>query len=412
MTPAARIARGEGARGLDFSGVDATIDDAVAAGRVPGLVAAISDRRGVIYRRAAGLAAAREGERMRLDSVFRIASMTKLVTTVAVLMLHEQGRCSLDDPLAAHLPGWSQPGVLASFDRASGTYALREAASSVTIRQLLTHTSGYGYWFIEPELLRAANGVVDYSDGPFLMHDPGARFTYGLGTDVLGRIVEPLSGLPLGRFVAERIAAPLGMRATGWETPADRTRLTGVHKRAADGGFAQAPKETAGDAPHGGGGLYSTADDYLALLRLMLNEGVADDGRRLLEPRSVESIGANQIGALVAASPKPVHRARSLDFAFLDGSQNFGFNVMLETRPRPWGRPAGAYGWAGIYNTYYWVDPLAGFGAVLLMQVSPFCDPGCLEAFESFERAAYASWPIRRLRHSASSSNASAVAAP
>jgi CubicO group peptidase (beta-lactamase class C family) len=401
---------------IDFCAVDAGLDDAVAAGCVPGLVAAVTDRHGPIYRRAAGFASIEDAESvhdgeamradslsvgrseamradseaMRVDTVFRIASMTKLFTSVAVMMLHEQGKCRLDDPLAAHLEGWAQPGVLASFDAASGAYATRDSARTVTLRELLTHTSGYGYWFIEPELLRAGDGVIDYSDAPFLMHDPGARFTYGLGTDVLGRIVEPLSGLPLGRFVAERIARPLGMTATGWQPPGDAARLASLHRRAADGGLSRVAKETTGDAPHGGGGLYSTADDYLALLRLLLNEGAADDGRRLLEPVSVAAMTANQIGALFAMPPVPAYRPRSLDFAILDGTQKFGFNVAIETRPRPTGRPAGTYGWAGIFNTYFWVDVAAGFAAVLLMQVSPFCDPGCLAVCSSFEHAIYA----------------------
>jgi CubicO group peptidase (beta-lactamase class C family) len=375
---------------VDFRAVDAVLDEAVVEGRVPGLVAAVTDRQGLIYRRAAGYAAAGTAEPMRADTVFRIASMTKLFTSVAVMMLYEQGRCSLDDPLAAHLDSWSQPGVLASFDLASGAHTVRDSTHAVTIRRLLTHTSGYGYWFLEPELLRAANGAIDYSDAPFLMHDPGARFTYGIGTDVLGRVVEPLSGLPLACFVATRIAGPLGMTATGWSPPADATRLAALHRRNADGTPLPVPRETSGDAPHGGGGLYSTADDYLALLRLLLNEGAADDGRRLLDAASVAMMTANQIGPLFATPPTAVYRDRSLDFAFLDGTQKFGFNVAIETRARATGRPSGTYGWAGIFNTYYWVDVRAGFAAVLLMQVSPFCDAGCLAVRASFERAIYA----------------------
>lgn len=373
---------------FDFSAVDEALAAAVEAGRVPGLVAAVTDRRGVVYRRALGLAATATGEPMRIDTVFRVASMTKLVTTVAILMLHEQGEFELDDPFAMHVPGFEQPGVLASFDAATGAYAVRDAARPVTIRDLLTHTSGYGYWFLEPELLRVSNGAIEHFEAPFLMHDPGERFTYGIGADVLGRLVEPLSGMPLGRFVAERIAVPLGMRATGWQPPSDPRRLAALHKRSGST-FAHGERETRGDDPHGGGGLYTTADDYLALLRLLLNHGAVGGGGRLLDQASIAEIGTNQIGPLCAEKQTAAYRQRSLDFAFLDGTQKFGFNVLVETRNRSTGRPAGSYGWGGIFNTYYWVDPEAGFAALLLMQLSPFCDPGCMDAYRAFERAVY-----------------------
>jgi methyl acetate hydrolase len=418
---------------FDFAAVDEALAAAVDAGQAPGLVAAVTDRRGVVYRRALGLAATATGEPMRIDTVFRVASMTKLVTTVAILMLHEHGEFELDDPFAMHLPGFEQPGVLASFDAATGAYAVRDAARPVTIRDLLTHTSGYGYWFLAPELLRVSKGIIKHFEAPFLMHDPGERFTYGIGTDVLGELVEPLSGMPLGRFVAERIAEPLGMRATGWQPPSDPRRLAALHKRSGHehgghersghehgghehgghersghersghersghehGGhersgstFAHGERETRGDDPHGGGGLYTTADDYLALLRLLLNNGAVAGGGRLLDQASVAEIGTNQIGPLWAERQTAAFHERSLDFAFLDGTQKFGFNVMVETRNRPTGRPAGSYGWGGVFNTFYWVDPEAGFAALLLMQLSPFCDPGCMHAYRAFERAIY-----------------------
>ncbi len=377
---------GREAAAFDAAALDRALDAAVARGAVPGLVAGITTRQGLVYRRVCGAAGA---EPLRFDTVFRIASMTKLVTTVAVLRLLEEGRFGLDDALGRHVRDFDQPGVLEAFDAETGEYRVREAARAVTVRDLLTHVSGFGYWFLEPELLRAAKGVVDYFTAPFLMHDPGERFTYGISTDILGRIVEPASGLPLERFVVESVAAPLGMRATGWEPPADAGALAALSKRG-EAGVVAVAKEAAGEAPHAGGGMYSTAEDYLALLRMFLNEGVADSGERLLRAASVRAASSNQLGALFAVEQTTAYPPRTLDFAFLDGTQKFGFNVMVETRSRAARRPAGSYGWAGIFNTYFWVDAAAGFAAVLLMQLSPFCDPGCLGALADFERAVYA----------------------
>ncbi len=374
---------------LDAAALDRTLEAAVARGAVPGVVAGITSRRGLVYRRACGTGG---GTSLRFDTAFRVASMTKLVTTVAVLRLFEQGRFGLDDPFAEHVPDFRQPGVLESFDAATGAYTVREAARAITVRDLLAHVAGFGYWFLERELL-AAN-AVDYSTAPFLMHDPGARFTYGIGTDVLGRIVEPASGVPLGRFVAESVAAPLGMRATAWDPPGDPDSLAALSKRG-ENGLVAVPKESEGEPPFGGHGLYSTAADYLALLRMFLNGGVTDSGERLLSTASVRAAVSNELGALFAVRQTTVYPPRTLDFAFLDGTQKFGFNVMIETRNRPARRPAGSYGWAGIFNTFFWVDEAAGLAAVLLMQLSPFCDPGCLETLAAFEHAVYSSTAIR-----------------
>lgn len=376
------------AGGLDTASLDAALDAGVAGGRVPGLVAAITDSRGIVYERAVGMAAASSGRAMRFDTVFRVASMTKLLTSVAVMMLHEEGRFGLDDEFVRHVAAFRQPDVLAWFDEETGEYGLREAARAVTVRDLLTHVSGFGYWFLAPELLRAYGGAVEHFSAPFLMHDPGERFTYGISTDVLGQIVEPTSGRRLDEFVAARVADPLGMAATGWRLPDDPSRLAALHRRR-DGRLAEAPMEAAAEAPHGGGGMYSTAEDYLRLLRMLLNDGLADGGRGLLRPESVHEMTSNQIGALFARPQTTAYPERSLDFAFLDGTQKFGFNVSIETRPAADGRPAGSAGWAGIFNTYYWLDREAGLAAVLLMQLSPFCDPACLETYRAFARALY-----------------------
>jgi len=368
--------------------VHETLERAVARGDVPGAVALVTDRRGVVHESAAGLASVSRTAPMTPDTIFRIASMTKPITSVAVLMLREAGKLELDDPIARHVPGFVQPPVLVSFDESTGERIVRPARRAITIHDLLTHTSGFGYWFLNREILVASEGRIEHFGAPFLMHDPGERFSYGISTDIVGLVVEPLSGLPLGRFLEERITGPLGMRETRYEQPSAPDRLAGLHKLE-DGKWIDGPNEPRGEAPRGGGALYSTARDYAALIRMLLNEGRADDGTRLLSPESVRLMTTNRIGSRWASTQRTAYPARTLDFAFLDGTQKFGYNLMIETRDRPQGRAAGSFGWAGIFNTYFWVDPRAGIGAVLLMQLSPFCDPRCLQLVADFESAVY-----------------------
>jgi methyl acetate hydrolase len=374
--------------------LDDVLRAAVADGNVPGVVAAVTDRHGAVYCAAAGHAAAERGLALRPDAVFRIASMTKLVTTIAVLQLCEQGRLELDAPFKRVLPEYRQPPVLRAFDPSTRQYDTTPAERDITVRELLTHTSGYGAWFVNPEL-RALMGVKpEYYHPPFLVCEPGARFQYGISTDVLGQVVGPLSGLPLAEYFAERIFAPLGMTATGYALPRDRDRLVAVHRRTGTG-FATVPNETVAEEPRGGGGLYGSATDYLALLRLLLNGGRVA-GRRLVSASTVAELQRNQIGELTAVRQTTAAPEATADFAFMDGGQKFGFGVLIETRERPAGRAAGSFGWGGIFNTYYWVDPAAELAAVVCMQTSPFCEPECLAVCAAFESALYRWLGFRR----------------
>lgn len=370
------------------SDIERAFGRSIAQRAVPGAVASVTGREGTIYEAGFGAASAADGTPMQIDGLFRIASMTKLVTSLAVLLLHDEGRVDLDAPFADHVPGYTQPEVLDEFDAQTGRYATRPARSAITVRQLLTHTSGYGYWFLDAPLLRVQGPAPDLLRPPFLMHEPGERFAYSTSTDVLGRIVEPVAGVPLETFFAERLFGPLGMTDTGFALPAERERVVPVHYRN-DAGFAQEPIETAGTAPRGGGGLYSSAHDYLCLLRLLLNDG-RHAGERILSEQAVRLATTNQIGALALARQATAFATRANDFVFMDGTQKFGFGVMVETADRPSGRAAGSYGWGGILNTYFWADPKAGIAAVLMMQLKPFCDPGCIALYEAFERAVYA----------------------
>jgi methyl acetate hydrolase len=362
--------------------------DGVAAGVAPGIVAAITDCAGIVYAGAAGVRASGRRREMGSDTAFRIASMTKPITSLAVLMLAEAGEIDLERAFADYVPGFRQPEVLESFDAATRKFTTRPAEQPITVRQLLTHTAGYGYWFMDAPLLALTKGAPELFNPPFLMHPPGTKFAYSVSMDVLGQIIEPVSGLELEEFFRQRLFDPLGMNDTGYALPSDPARLANVHARV-EGRFDEQPNETVGPPARGGGGLYSTAGDYLAFLRLLLNEGEAG-GRRLIGAEQIRAMTRNQIGDLFAEPQTTALPSRTNDFIFLDGTQKFGFGVMVETRAQASGRPAGSYGWAGIYNTYFWVDPDAGFAAVLLMQTSPFSDPLSIEFYRRFESAVYA----------------------
>ena len=368
--------------------VEELLRGAVSAERVPGVVACISDRDAVIDEWAFGVGCSSPERTLRIDSIFRIASMTKLATSLAVLMLCERGQLELDAPLGRYLPGYRQPGVLASFDRQTLAYTVRPAATEITIRQLLTHTSGYGYWFLDEPLQKLTRGVPELLDPPFLLHEPGERFTYSSSTDVLGQVFGPVCGTGLADFFRTELFGPLGMTDTGFEWPREERRIVCVHARQ-DGGFRQLPKEGEAAEARGGGGLFSTARDYLKLLRLIMNAGI-HEGRSLLSPASIASVVSNQIGALVVLPQTTALPERSNDFIFMDGTQKFGFGAMLETRDQATGRHAGSLSWGGILNTYFWLDPDADLAAVLFMQVSPFADADCIALYREFEAAVYA----------------------
>ena len=373
---------------MSESEIDGVLRAAVAAGGVPGVVAAVTDRRRVIYRGAFGFADASTRRALQPNSVFRIASMTKLATSIAVLQLRDLDLVDLDAPFAHCYREFRQPPVLRSFDPVTLQYQTSPASGEVTVRQLLTHTSGFGYWFLNPEL-RALMGSAEpeYYNPPFLLSEPGKRFQYSISTDVLGQLVAPVSGRTLQELFARQLFGPLGMRDTSYGVPPEAGRLVALHT-AARAGFIVAPNEREGEAPRGGGGLYSTAEDYAALLRMLLNDGRVRS-REHLARDTVREMVTNQIGALPVPRQTTAAPERTADFAFMDGTQKFGLGVLLETRSRPDGRAAGSYSWAGIFNTYFWVDPAAEVAAVICMQMSPFCAPACLDLCAAFERALY-----------------------
>lgn len=313
--------------------------------------------------------------------------MTKLVTSVAVMTLVDDGRIDLDATLANYVRDFRQPEVLADFNAEAATWSTRPATRDATLRELLSHTGGYGYWWLHEPLRIASGPDPDLIHPPFLIADPGTEFAYSTSADVVGLLIEPVTGLSLDAYFEERIFGPLGMADTGFRLPSDIGRLARVHRRSG-GGFRQLPLESEDHPVRGGGGLYSTAPDYIRLVRCLLRGGELD-GVRVLSQAATSEITHNQIGDHPARMQRTAVAARSNDFIFMDGSQRFGFGVMIETRQNPGKREIGAYGWGGIVNTYFWVDPARDLAAVLLLQLAPFASRPAVEVLDDFEIAVY-----------------------
>ena len=377
------------------SSIDRVLEAAVERGDVPGIVAMAADRDGVIYQGAFGRRALPDGAAMTADTVFWIASMTKAITSTAAMQLVEQGRLALDQPIATVLPELASPQVLEGFDGA-GAPRLRPAAQRITLRHLLTHTSGFVYDIFNPEMgrymeLKNIPNVISCQDATLalpLVLDPGERWDYGIGIDWAGKAVERVSGQRLGDYLAEHIFAPLGMKDTVFKLTAERrARLAGMHARGEDGALApiefEIPQEP--EFEMGGGGLYGTAADYLAFERVFLN-----DGRPVLQPETAALMARNAIGELDVPPLKTAIPAYSHDAEFFPGMvKKWSLGFMISTESVPGGRGAGSLAWAGLANTYFWIDPANGVAAVILMQLIPFGDPKALAVVGDFEKALY-----------------------
>jgi CubicO group peptidase (beta-lactamase class C family) len=325
--------------------------------------------------------------------------MTKAVTSVAALQLVERGLLELDAPLGDLLPGLAAPNVLEGFD-AEGAPRLRPARRPITLRHLLTHTAGFGYVIWNEELLRYARqtGLPAPGSGQLgafaapLLFDPGERWNYGINTDWVGRAVEAASGQALDVYFREHIFGPLGMTETGHLLrPEQRTRRADMHQRAADGRLSRVAFETPQEPEFfgGGGGLHSTAGDYLRFARMILGRGRLD-GQQLLRPETVDLMGMNQIGALTVGALRSVLPERSNDAEFFPGTvKRWGLGFLITTEDAPGGRAAGSLAWAGLGNTYYWIDPKRQVAGVLMTQILPFFDPAVTRLYARFERALY-----------------------
>ena len=381
------------------SGAGQVLAQAVEAGHVPGVIALAADDGGVIYQGAFGKREANKDPDMTLDTVVWIASMTKAVTSVAAMQLVEQGRVGLDEPLSERLPELASIQVLDGFDDA-GQPRLRPPRRPITLRHLLTHTAGFTYDIWNADMIRYQEcvgipGIVECKNVTLqtpLVFDPGERWEYGINIDWVGKTVERLSGLSLEEYFRDQIFRPLGMRDSGFVIgPEQRTRLASMHVRQADGSLQAIPFELTQEPEFfmGGGGLYSTGPDYLTFLRMLLGGGQLGDVR-VLRSETVEEMGKNQIGELPVTLLKSAIPSSSNDAEFFPGMlKKWGLGYMISTEEGPAGRSAGSLAWAGLGNTYYWIDPTRRLTGVLLTQVLPFADAQVLTLFEQFEGAIY-----------------------
>jgi len=379
---------------------DAMLERAVDAGEVPGVVALAADGDGVVYQGAFGKREIAKEPDMTLDTVFWIASMTKAVTSVAAMQLVEQGRLHLDEAMGSRFTELASPQVLEGFD-AEGTPRLRPARRPMTLRHLLTHTAGFTYdiWHADTGRYMAHAGIPGIIEcrnvtlGTPLAFDPGERWEYGINIDWVGKTVEKVSGQSLEDYFREHIFTPLGMTDTGFVIkPDQRTRLAGMHVRNPDGSL-QAIEFEMPQQPEffmGGGGLYSTGPDYLRFLQMLLHGGRLE-GAQILRPETVANMGRNHIGELTVALLKTAIPASSNDAEFFPGMvKKWGLGYMISTEDAHTGRSGGSLAWAGLGNTYYWIDPTKRLTGLILTQILPFADARVLSLFERFERAMYA----------------------
>ena len=383
---------------VNATAIDAALCGATETGAVAGAVAMATTGSDLLYQGCFGVADLASRRTLRTDDIFRIASMTKAITSVAAMQLVEQGKLSLDGPIAAVLPHLAAPMVLDGFR--GDMPVLRPAARPITLRHLLTHTAGFGYDTWNAELKRATTalglpgrpGNVDELARFPLLFDPGARWNYSIATDIVGHAVEAASGMAIDDYLAARVTGPLGMAYTGFTlSDAQRPRLVAAHQRQPDGSLA-AGERAAGNGPAfltGGGGLCSTAGDYTRFLRMLLRGGTLD-GARILAAETVAEMGRNQIGDLDVLPMRSAVPASSYDCHLFPGmATKWGLGFLINPQAGPDGRSAGSLAWAGLVNCYFWVDPAAGVAGVLMTQSLPFADPKVLDLLGAFERGVY-----------------------
>ncbi|GAB93836.1 serine hydrolase domain-containing protein [Gordonia rhizosphera] len=367
--------------------------------RVPGVVAMVTDREQNIYTGAAGLRRIDGPAEMTVDDVFAIFSTTKAITATAALQLVEEGKLDLDRPASDYAPAIGELQVIDGFD-GSGEPILRAPKSVPTTRQLLTHTGGFGYDFFDEVYLRLAEekgqpSVITATMAALttpLLFDPGERWQYGTNIDWVGQVVEGLRGKRLGDVFDERIFGPLGIENMSFILREDfRSRLAEIHARNADGSLTPMGLELPSppEVDFGGHGLYGTVGDYMKFIRMWLNDGAGEHGR-VLQPETVQMAVQNHLGDLSVTMLPGVIPSLSNDAEFFPGqSKSWSLAFMINNEEAPTGRPAGAQGWAGLANLFYWIDRANGYGGFWATQILPFGDATSFTKYMEFETAFY-----------------------
>jgi len=369
--------------------IDKFLEKEIKENHIPGASVLLIKKGQVVYNKAFGYADIESKRVMRTDDIFRIASQTKAVTSVAAMLLWEEGKFLLEDPVSKYIPAFKSPKVLVSFNAQDSSYTTRPAKREITIRHLLTHTSGLIYqipYLGDPQLASIYNkaGIPALLGAPGttvgekmqelaklpLLHDPGESFTYGLSTDLLGYLVEIWSGQTLETFFRERIFRPLEMNDTWFNLPAEKAkRLISVYQPLQNGQLEKAERVFDGGPGNypaiqhtylsGGGGLSSTTADYAKFLQMLLHKGKYK-GTQLLSPATVAMMLTNQLEENTHTSPYP---AMPQDF-------QFGLGFALETEKNDHLQPLrkGSFSWEGAVATYYWVDPQEDLVALFYTQ--------------------------------------------
>lgn len=379
--------------------LDQLLDEATASRRVPGIVAGVFDSEGTRFEGAYGSKALDTGEPMALDAAFQIMSMTKAIAGVACLQAVERGLLTLDGPAKEFVPELGELEVLDGFD-GDGQPQLRPAVGDVTLRQLLTHTAGFVYHVWNADLLAylKVTGHPGVTAGTRESHflplafDPGTSWAYGTGIDFATMMLEAATDRSLSDYLATELFEPLGMPDTTY-TPDDEllARSGPVHTRDEHGRFNayRSPTRPPRTFHGGGGGLYSTLNDYGRFVRMVLRGGELD-GNRVLSTEMTQLAGQNSMGALRVSRLASAQPAVSADAEFFPGvEKSWGLTFQINEQPAPTGRSARSLSWAGLWNTFFWIDPQIDVAGVFLSQTLPFVDPAVLGTFEEFERAVY-----------------------
>jgi methyl acetate hydrolase len=381
--------------------IDAILSRAADAKEVPGVVAVAATDQGLLYEGAFGKRELGKEAPMTLDTVVWIASMTKAITATAAMQLIERGKIKLEQSAGELVAELASPQVLEGFD-ASGQPRLRPARSPMTVRHLLTHTAGFTYdiWCAlmgQYETYASIPGIITCQNAALmtpLLCDPGERWEYGVSIDWLGKVVEAVSGQRLDHYLAENICQPLGMYDTAFTiSPSMRARLAPVHQRGDDGSLQPTPMELPQEPEFymGGGGLYSTAKDYLAFTQMILHRGTFN-GHQILQPETVALMSQNHIGNLNVTEFKTTAPSLSNDADFWPGMAcKWGLSFLINPERTPQGRSAGSLAWAGLANTFFWIDPTTQVTGVYLTQILPFFDHKSIELFRDYETAVYQS---------------------
>ncbi|HVQ77141.1 MAG TPA: serine hydrolase domain-containing protein [Candidatus Binatia bacterium] len=379
--------------------IDRVLSQAVDARTMPGIVAAAVTDKGLLYEGAFGSRELGKSAPMAPDTVVWIASMTKAITSAAAMQLVEAGKLSLEGPASEVVPALGKTQVLEGFD-AAGKPRLRAPKRPITLRHLLTHTAGFAYEIWEPGIAQyqaatGTPGITTCANAALttpLIFDPGDRWEYGINMDWAGKMVEAASGQRLDRYFQDHILGPLGMKDTAFKLgPSQRARLATVHQRGADGALTPIefglPEEP--EFHMGGGGLYATAADYLAFSQMIMRGGT-HNGAQVLRPETVDLMSQNHIGALEVGVLKTAAPPLSNDVELFPGMpKKWGLSFLINTQTASTGRSAGSLAWAGLANTYFWIDRSRRVCGVFLSQVLPFYDDIAIDLLGKFETEVY-----------------------